>query len=85
MSDRDDASKHWLVRPASIRKLWVLFIAILALSVAAQIIWHVHGHFGLDETFGFAAWYGFVTCVAMIVVAKVLGIFLKRRDDYYDA
>jgi hypothetical protein len=38
----------------------------------------------LDTRIGFFAWYGFVTCAAMVVGAKVLGIFLKRPDDYYD-
>ncbi len=43
------------------------------------------GYFGLDGWFGFSAAYGLLTCVAMIIVAKVLGIFLKRRDSYYES
>ncbi len=34
--------------------------------------------------FRFHAWYGLVTCVAMVLVAKGLALFLKRRDSYYD-
>ena len=47
----------------------------------------VHGHpgFGIDGTFGFYAWYGLGTCVAMVLVAKGLGLFLKRPDTYYEA
>ena len=26
-----------------------------------------HPYFGLDGTFGFGAWFGFVSCMAMIV------------------
>ena len=76
--------KHWLVRPRTIRWLWVLFILVLAFTVFVELSVELHGHFGIDESFGFHAWYGFFTCVAMIVGAKVLGIFLKRRDTYYD-
>lgn len=76
--------KHWLVRPATIRKLWMVFIAILAAVLAANLVIHVHGAFGIDATFGFNAWYGFGTCVAMVVVAKVLGYVLKRPDTYYE-
>jgi hypothetical protein len=75
--------RHWLEQPTTIRRLWIVFIAILALTVIAQIFIPVHGHFGLDDTFGFNAWYGFATCIAMIAVAKALGIFLKRKDTYY--
>jgi len=26
-----------------------------------------------------------ITCVAMVIFAKGLGIFLKRKDTYYDS
>lgn len=83
---RRDASgdDHWLVRPATIRKLWWIFGAVLALTVAAQLFVHVHGYFGIDEWPGFNAGYGFLACVAMVVFAKVLGLVLKRPADYYD-
>ena len=76
--------KHWLVRPRTIGWLWVIFIGILVLTIIAELLVHLHGHFGIDETLAFHAWYGFGSCVAMIVIAKVLGIFLKRPDTYYD-
>ncbi len=76
--------KHWLVRPTTIRLLWRVFIAILAVTVLGDLVVHGHPVFGVDTTFGFYAWYGLVTCVAMIVLAKVLGVFLKRGDTYYD-
>lgn len=34
--------------------------------------------------FGFYAWFGFGSCVALIVAALALGKVLKRKDDYYD-
>ncbi len=75
---------HWLARPRTIRRLWIVFIAILTLTVTADLLVDVHGHFGIDAMFAFNAWYGFATCVAMIVFAKVLGILLKRKETYYD-
>ena len=38
----------------------------------------------MESWFGFNAWYGFGTCVAMVVAAKLLGTFLKRNDRYYE-
>jgi hypothetical protein len=76
--------QHWLVRPDTIRLLWIGFILVLLITVLADFFIHQHAHFSIESSFGFYAWYGFFTCVAMIVVAKILGIFLKRKDTYYD-
>ena len=74
---------HWLLRKENIRKLWMFFIAILLVTVIAGLFVHQHVHFGIEDSFGFFAWYGFITCVGMVVFAKLLGIFLKRPEDYY--
>lgn len=76
--------QHWLTRPENIKKIWIIFIVILALTVIAGLFIHFHEHFGIESSFGFYAWYGFGTCVVMVLFAKLLGIFLKRPDDYYD-
>jgi len=38
----------------------------------------------IDGWFGFHAVYGLLACVAMVLFAKFLGIYLKRGEDYYD-
>lgn len=76
--------EHWLLRPKTIRKLWIGGCLMLAALVAADALVHPHVYFGIEGTFGFNAWYGFATCVAMVVAAKALGIFIKREDTYYD-
>lgn len=73
----------WLARPSTIRRLWWAFGAVLALSVAAQLVFKVKGYFGVDGWFGFAAAYGFLACFAMVVFAKALGRFVKRDMTYY--
>jgi sterol desaturase/sphingolipid hydroxylase (fatty acid hydroxylase superfamily) len=75
---------HWLVRPATIKLLWRVFAAVLALLVAAQAFIYVKGYFGVDGWFGFGAAFGFLSCLAMVLVAKGLGFVLKRNEDYYD-
>ncbi len=75
---------HWLTRPGTIRMLWIVFIAVLAVTVLLDLVIEHHPIFGLDGTFGFGAWFGFFSCVAMILGAKALGVFLKRPDSYYD-
>lgn len=75
--------EHWLDDPSNVRKLWRGFLVILALTVVAGYFVDLHPHFEIERWFGFSAAYGFVTCLLMIVGAKVLGIFLKRGDAYY--
>lgn len=79
----DESKMHWLVRPSTIRKLWWGGGIVLALTVLAEFVFPHKGHFGIDEWFGFGAVYGFLSCLAMVVFAKVLGFVLKRDEDYY--
>jgi hypothetical protein len=75
---------HWLVRPGSLRLIRRSFIAILVLTVLAELMVEAHPHFALERLFGFNALYGFLSCAALIAIAKALGFALKRRDTYYD-
>lgn len=74
---------HWLVRPATIRWIWRVSIAVLVLTVLLQLVVKVKGYFGIDGWIGFGAAYGFLSCLAMVLVAKGLGFVLKRDEDYY--
>lgn len=74
---------HWLARPATIRALWWVAGVVLVLTVAAQAFIKVKGYFSVDGWLGFGAAYGFGACVVMVLVAKGLGLVLKRPDDYY--
>jgi len=79
------ASKpHWLVRKGTIVVLWVVGLSVIAGLTYGDVFLTPHPHFGLDGTFGFYSWYGLLTCVAMVLVAKFLGLFLGRKDTYYD-
>ena len=80
----EGSDNHWLTRPATIRKLWIGFSIVLAITVLLQMFIKVKGYFGIDSLFGFGAVFGFLSCVAMVLVAKVLGVALKRPEDYYD-
>ncbi len=78
-----EGASHWLVQPKTIRLLWWISGIVLALTVVAQIWIHVHDYFVVDGWPGFYAAFGFLSCVAMVLFAKVLGSVLKRPDDYY--
>ena len=81
---QDERGRHWLVQPRMIRVLWIGLIVTLAITVLFDLVVEQYVIFGVEGIFGFAAWYGFLACVAMIFAAKGLGFFLKRPDRYYD-
>jgi len=76
---------HWLTRESTIKRLWGAFVIMLVIIVLLDLVVDHHGYFGLDGTFGFGAWFGFLSCVVLIVGAKGLGSVLKRPDTYYDS
>lgn len=71
-------------RPDVIRKLWILLYIVCGLTVLAEVFVHRHPHFGFDGFFGFNAVLGFVSCAVLILFAKLVALFLKSREDYYD-
>ena len=75
--------EHFLTRPGTIRGLWWGFSVLLALTVLAQLVFYVKGYFTVDGWFGFGAMFGFLSCLLMVLFAKLLGYVLKRPQDYY--
>jgi hypothetical protein len=73
---------HWLVRPATIRWIWRISIVVLALTVLLQLVIKVKSYFGVDGWIGFGAAYGFLSCLAMVLVAKALGRDLNEVGVY---
>ena len=76
---------HWLDEPRNVRRLWRGFLVLLALTVVAEFFITLHPHFEVESLPAFYAVFGFLACAAMIVVAKILGMLLKRPDTYYGA
>jgi len=76
----------WFDKPNNLRKLRIWSYIILAASVLAEFLVPGHeAHHPWDKIPGFYALFGFVTCVLMIFLSKILGQFwLKKSEDYYD-
>ena len=84
VADFPDDGEPWLVRPGTIRMAWIAGIAALGVLLLVQLTFSMHGYFPIEEVFGFGAWFGFGACVALVLVARTLGLVLKRPDTYYD-
>ncbi|PWG65135.1 hypothetical protein [Sediminicurvatus halobius] len=61
-------------------------LVVMALLVLVDLFKEpAYERFPWDGIGGFIAFYGFISCVLIIVVSKALGYaFLYRREDYYD-
>ena len=71
------------------KRTWIMvFIVALILSFVADLLLkggHGHGEFPWSHILGFFALFGFVGCVALIVISKLIGHYwLQRKEDYYD-
>jgi branched-subunit amino acid transport protein len=65
------------------RFLYFFYFALLVLLVVDLFI-PKHGHFPWENAPEFFAVYGFISCVSLIFIAKLLRKIVKRREDYYD-
>ena len=77
-------SNRWHLRENEIKLLRRVAVGFLVLIVLADLLVHHHGRFGPDGTFGFGAWFGFASIVALVAIAKAIGAILQRADDYHE-
>jgi hypothetical protein len=71
-------------RPQNIRKLWIMLYVICGFTVIPDLFANRHAYFGLDAFFGFYSLLGFVSCAALILFSKLVGLILKVKENYYD-
>ena len=63
-------------------------LAVLALSEIAvpRLLGADHAHFWFEDLPAWGSLYGLVSCVAIVVVSKLLGkAWLTRPENYYDS
>lgn len=85
MNQEPQDKHYWLDEPRNVNKLVYGLYFICALLFAADFFYHKHGHFDFEQWLGFYGWFGFLSYVGLIYVAKGLRRLVKRREDYYDA
>ena len=80
----NDERKTWLDEPRNVTLIyWAVFL-VCALLFVADAFYHKHPYFEAESWFGFYGLFGFVACVVLVLVAKLLRVILKRPEDYYD-
>jgi len=72
-------------KPKNIKGLFLLFCAMLLLSIVAEFFVHKHVFFEWEEWPGFYAALGFMAFVLLILIAKyILRPIAQRKENYYD-
>ena len=76
------------VRFARIKRWSYVVLAVIALAeiVLPLMFGGEHYHFSFESFPAWGSLYGFVSCVLIIVVSKLIGkVWLMRREDHYDS
>jgi hypothetical protein len=69
----------------NVRRLLIIFFISLVILLVVDFFIEKHAAFPWEGAVNFFAAYGFVSCVALIYIAKGLRRLVMRREDYYDA
>jgi hypothetical protein len=76
------------VRFARIKRLF--YAGLIVAALAEIVLPHIfesseEAHFSFENFPAWGSLYGFISCVAIIIVSKLIGkLWLMRREDYYD-
>ncbi|MDG4605612.1 MAG: hypothetical protein P9D89_05965 [Candidatus Contendobacter sp.] len=74
---------YWLDERRNVDKIFHGLALICVGLFLADFFYHKHVNFAFENWFGFFAWYGFICCVALVLLAKQMRKWVKRNEDYY--
>jgi len=80
----DQERKHFFDKPDNVRWLLRIFYGCCVALVAVELFVHRHLAHPFEGLFGFYAAYGLISCVVLVLLAKVMRVGLMRKEDYYD-
>ncbi|MEM7686072.1 MAG: hypothetical protein ACFB03_23070 [Paracoccaceae bacterium] len=79
-----DEPPGWTDNKTTVKLLNYALFAFAILLLLIDPLVHKHGPFEIEHVWGFYGLYPLAACVAVLVVARVLGAVLRRAEDYYD-
>jgi len=82
--ENEQEKVHFFDRPENIRRMLKGFYALCILLVLLDFVVHRHIGFGWEKIPAFYAIYGFIACVVLVVLAKIMRKYVMRKEDYYN-
>jgi len=84
-SHRVPTDASWFERRENVRKIIIALVVVCVVLVLAEFFYtNHHPHFGIESSFAFQAWFGFVTFVVIVFLGRFLRLIVSRPEDYYD-
>ena len=71
-------------KPRNVKRFLIFFYVSLLVLLIVDFFIHKHADFPWEDAPDFFAVYGFVSCVLLIFIAKILRMFVKRDEKYYE-
>ena len=83
-SDQEPKDVSFFDKPRNVSILMYSFYFICAVLVALDFVVHRHIYLDFEKIPAFYAIYGFIACVVLVVLAKLMRLVLMRSETYYD-
>lgn len=80
----ENEKKYLFDNPQNIKRILYFLYGCCTLLFILDFVIHRHTANSWENLWGFYAIYGFVSCVALVLIAKWMRTFLMRPEDYYD-
>ena len=82
--NKKDDKIYFFDKPENIKRVLNIFYSLCVILVLADFVIHRHVYLVWENIPAFYAIYGFVACVALVVVAKLIRKVIMRKEDYYN-
>ena len=84
-----DEKKHIFDHPKNVKLVVKALYGLCIFFFLVDFVFHRHSAFhdldlGPEEWKGFYAFYGCVSCVVLVLLAKEMRKVVMRKEDYYD-
>lgn len=76
--------QHLFDNPRNVSRLLAGFYVVCVILFVLDFILHRHISLTWEKLPGFYALFGFVACVALVLIAKEMRKIVMRKEDYYD-
>ncbi|MEL0108205.1 MAG: hypothetical protein ACO3MW_10305 [Rhodospirillales bacterium] len=76
--------KHLFDDQRNVKRVVLILFVLCGLSFVAEMFVHLHPKHPWESVFNFYSLYGLMTCIMLVLIAKMLRFFIMRREDYYD-
>ena len=82
--NKKDEKIYFFDKPENIKRVLYVFYTLCVILVLADFVIHRHVILVWENIPAFYAIYGFVACVSLVVVAKLIRKVVMRKEDYYN-